>query len=203
MPCLRPRIVAAAPSARRGSGRARGAHSLRAVLAAVLTIATCSSLAAAPAARATRPARANGTDVERALLVKLNVLRRQHGLAPLRCSPNLVAAARQHSLEMASRGYFGHASADGTSLRRRLARFYPSARWHYWAVGENLLWSSPDVDAAGALELWLGSPEHRRNLLSPRWREVGLAVVHVASGAGVYQGRPVTVATADFGVRRP
>ena len=73
---------------------------------------------------------------------------------------------------------------------------------HYWSVGENLLWSSPDVDAAGALDMWMNSPEHRKILLTARWREIGLAAVHVAAAPGTYGGREVTIVTADFGVRR-
>jgi uncharacterized protein YkwD len=47
----------------------------------------------------------------------------------------------------------------------------------------------------------MNSPPHRANLLSPRWREVGLAAVHVGRAPGVYGGREVTIVTADFGVR--
>ena len=48
----------------------------------------------------------------------------------------------------------------------------------------------------------MGSPGHRANLLSPRWREIGIAAVHAASAPGVYGGHEVTIVTADFGVRR-
>src|SRR6478609_4459185 len=75
------------------------------------------------------------------------------------------AAARQHSAEMAARGYFSHDSMNGSSFDRRIARYYPMGRSHYWSVGENLLWSSPDVDAGGALNMWWNSPEHRKNML--------------------------------------
>jgi uncharacterized protein YkwD len=72
----------------------------------------------------------------------------------------------------------------------------------YWSVGENLLWSSPSVDASGALSMWFNSPEHRKNMLTPRWREIGLSAVHVSAAPGTYGGREVTIVTADFGVRR-
>ena len=68
-------------------------------------------------------------------------------------------------------------------------------------MGENLVWGSPDVGAARALRLWLGSPLHRANLLNPRWREVGLAAVHSTSAPGVYRNAPATIITADFGAR--
>jgi uncharacterized protein YkwD len=102
---------------------------------------------------------------------------------------------------MAQRGYFSHDSANGTSFDRRISRYYPLKGAHYWSVGENLLWSSPDVDAASALNMWLNSPPHRKILLTARWREVGLSAVHVPSAPGTFAGREVTIVTADFGVK--
>ncbi len=52
-----------------------------------------------------------------------------------------------------------------------------------------------------ALKLWLASPEHRKNLVDPTWREIGVSAVHVAHAPGVYHGRDVTIVTTDFGVR--
>ena len=102
---------------------------------------------------------------------------------------------------MGRRGYFSHASRDGSAFWRRVERFYGSAGYRYWSVGENLLWSSPDVTSASALSLWLKSPGHRANLLSSRWREVGFAAIHVPSAPGFFGGREVTIVTANFGVR--
>jgi uncharacterized protein YkwD len=140
--------------------------------------------------------------LEQGVLSDINALRREHGLAPLRLSARLSAAARQHSDEMAARGYFSHDSANGSSFDKRIARFYPIGGTHYWAVGENLLWSSPQVDADSALTMWWNSPEHRKNMLTARWREIRLAAVHVAAAPGTYGGREVTIVTTDFGVRR-
>jgi uncharacterized protein YkwD len=140
--------------------------------------------------------------LEQGVLSEINALRREHGLGPLRSSARLSAAARSHSAEMAVRGYFSHTSANGTSFSRRISRYYPMGHSRYWSVGENLLWSSPDVDAPGALNLWINSPEHRKNMLTARWREVGLAAVHVGAAPGSFGGREVTIVTADFGVRR-
>jgi uncharacterized protein YkwD len=102
---------------------------------------------------------------------------------------------------MAADGYFDHASHDGTSFAKRLEHFYPSSGYRRWMVGETLLWSSPDVDAAAAVEDWLASPPHRRILLTPSWRQIGISAVHETSAPGVYGGLEVTIITADFGVR--
>jgi uncharacterized protein YkwD len=69
-------------------------------------------------------------------------------------------------------------------------------------VGENLLWSSAELNAAAALDLWLNSREHRAILLKASWRDVGVGAVYARSAAGAYAGRDVTIVTADFGVRR-
>ena len=74
-------------------------------------LALSGSLLGSPAgATATRPTNAMQL-FEAGLLVEVNGLRREHGLVPLRLSPKLSLAARQHSTEMAERGYFSHSSA--------------------------------------------------------------------------------------------
>jgi uncharacterized protein YkwD len=158
-------------------------------------------VAAAPAGASSQAPATTMSALEQGVLDDVNALRHDHGLASLRYSTKLAAAARAHSVEMARRGYFSHDSANGSSFDKRLARYYPLRGTRYWSVGENLLWSSPDVDAMGALNMWLDSPEHRRILLTARWREIGLSAVHVASAPGTYGGREVTIVTADFGVR--
>ena len=157
----------------------------------------------APAAVASR---ARGsvalTPLESGVVVDINSFRRTHHLQPLRLSPSLSAAAREHTEQMAQEGFFAHASADGSAFWKRIQSFYPSGTWSFWSVGENLLWSSPDVSPGTALQMWLASPEHRANLMDPRWREIGIAAVHEPAAPGVYDGRDVTIVTTDFGVRR-
>jgi uncharacterized protein YkwD len=156
---------------------------------------------ASPAGASSQRPTTSLSTLEQGVLSDINALRKQHGLAPLRLSASLSAAARQHSSEMAARGYFSHSSANGSSFDKRIARYYPVGGSHYWSVGENLLWSSPDVDAGGALDMWWNSPEHRKNMLTARWREIGLSAVHVPAAPGTYGGREVTIVTTDFGVR--
>jgi uncharacterized protein YkwD len=168
------------------------------VLAALAVAAVAAS--AAPAAPRSHVASLSG--LESSVLVDINAFRTRHGLARLRPSRPLAAAARAHSQQMAQDGYFAHTSADGAVFWRRLQTYYPSASWRYWAVGENLLWSAPAVDGARALALWVASPEHLRNLLDPRWREIGVSAVHIAGAPGIYHGLDVTIVTTDFGIRR-
>jgi uncharacterized protein YkwD len=159
-------------------------------------------LTAAPAFASPRSPAASLSPLEHNVLADINAFRARHHLARLRLNLRLTAAARAHSRQMAKDGYFSHSSADGSAFWRRIQRFYASTPWRYWSVGENLLWSSPDIDARGALRLWLDSPEHRANLMNPRWREVGVSAVHEAQAGGVFHGLDVTIVTTDFGVRR-
>ncbi|HET7449123.1 MAG TPA: CAP domain-containing protein [Gaiellaceae bacterium] len=168
-----------------------------AVLIIVLAAAALAPAAVPAAGRMTTP-----TGLESGVLDQLNGIRAQHGLAPLRLNARLSAAAAQHSREMGVDGYFRHESADGSAFWKRIARYYATDHYGLWSVGENLLWSSPDVGPTRAMEIWMHSPEHRANILSPRWREIGVAAVHVSSAPGSYNGLPVTIVTTDFGVRR-
>jgi len=135
------------------------------------------------------------------VLVDINTFRRAHDLAPLRLNARLSAAARAHTQQMAQDGYFAHESVDGSAFWKRVKLFYSSRPWSYWSVGENLLWQSPDVSPAQAVDLWMNSPEHRQNMLTSRWQEIGVSAVHTDAAAGVYKGMSVTIVTTDFGVR--
>jgi uncharacterized protein YkwD len=168
------------------------------------TLVACVALSAPAGAAVDR--RTSGvrtlSALEHEVLVDVNAIRAQHGLRPLRLSERLTAAADRHSREMARGGFFAHESADGSAFWKRIERFYGPAHFRHWSVGENLLWSSPDVDRASAMRMWMGSAPHRANLLTARWREIGVSAVHVASAPGVYGDQPVTIVTADFGVRQ-
>jgi uncharacterized protein YkwD len=131
----------------------------------------------------------------------INADRQAHGLAPLRISVQLNAAARQHSEEMAAKGYFGHSSADGTTFDKRIGHYYPSANYSYWSVGENLAYAWPNLTVAQAMRLWITSAEHRANLRRKTWRDLGVSAVHVEHAGGVYNGNSVTIITTDFGAR--
>ena len=136
------------------------------------------------------------------VLASVNRFRAEHGLPALRESGGLDRSARQHSLEMGRLGYFGHSSADGAQFWQRIRRYYSARGYSYWSAGENLVWGSPSLSAGSAMSLWIGSPPHRANLLSRRWRQIGISAVGVTRAPGVYGGGRVTIITTDFGVRR-
>jgi uncharacterized protein YkwD len=181
----------------------------RARFAAV--VALCGATIAAVLAGAVSSASAGSTAVHSALrnqrtladriVAEINTVRADHRLSRVTWARGLAAAAHQHSDEMASLGYFGHTSPDGTTLEQRLEHFFPATSFRFWTVGETLLWSSPTISPAAAVQAWLKSPEHHRILLDPAWHQIGISAVHAAAAPGVYGTHTVTVITADFGTR--
>jgi len=162
---------------------------------ALVALAVALGVAPGGTQAATSPAFsiAAANQLERPVLVEVNRVRRDHGLGPLRASSQLGAAADAHSRAMGRFGFFAHESRDGSPFHERIARFYEPGGGGGWSVGENLLWSTPG--------LWMRSPGHRQNILTPRWREIGLSAVSVSAAPGVFGGRDVVIITTNFGVR--
>ena len=158
--------------------------------------------AVVPAA-ATRPNSAGRllSAMEQDIVARINRQRTSRGLRPLRVSRGLTAAAGYHTQQMGQLGFFEHESVNGAPFWRRIERFYP-ARRGYWSVGENIFWESPDTTAASAVREWMHSPPHRQNILTREWREIGISAEHFDAAPGAFEGRSVTIITADFGVRR-
>jgi uncharacterized protein YkwD len=164
-------------------------------VAALAVVAVLVAAAAQAASGGVRVERLPTLEVQ--VLAAINGVRRTHGLVPLRQSPMLTSAAQSHSLSMAEHGYFEHSSAGGLVFGARLG----ADRLRYAALGETMAWASPALTAVQALGLWLNSPEHRKLLLGPGWRDVGLGAVHAPAAPGVFEGRDVTILTVDFGSR--
>ena len=168
-----------------------------------VTLVVCAAaVAVAPQAAAPATERiVAAAQLEDQVAKRVNLVRRRHGLRPLREARGLTAAARRHSREMAVRGYFEHDSASGTAFWRRIERNYASQGFDRWEVGENIAWNTARATAADVVRQWMGSPAHRANMLSGSWRELGLGAFRVPRARGAYGGRAVTIVTLDLGVR--
>ena len=168
----------------------------------IAALAAAATAALAVPAGATQAELQDVPSLERSIVAEINAVRRGYGLPLLRASGALARAADGHSRAMATLGFFGHSSRDGTAFWKRIARSYPRRGYAYWTVGENLLWSSSELDARAAVRMWLRSPPHRKVLLSRSWRELGISAVRASAAPGYFAGSAVTVVTADFGQRR-
>lgn len=105
-----------------------------------------------------------------ALLDAVNAARRREGLPPLVVDLRLVEAARAHSLDMARRSFTGHRGSDGSEVHHRAER----SGYDWLLIAENVASGQPTV--ADVMGSWMGSPGHRRNILSTEARHFGAAV---------------------------
>lgn len=172
----------------------------RRLFTAAATMGIAATLGAAPAPAEAWEMHSLGA-ISTGVAVEINRVRAERGLARLRQATPLRRAAEQHVYEMAVLGFFSHASANRPSLAARLAAFYPWRGFRTWNVGETLLWWQPPLSADAVVRLWLNSPEHRRQLLDPRFREVGVDAVELSGAGGVFKGRRVLLVAAEYGVR--
>ena len=127
-----------------------------------------------------------GAATETTLLREMNRVRAQHGLRPLRIQPNLERAARSYSLHLLRANVFTHGD-----FAARIRRYSVPGTF----AGENLAWGAGfRATARGVVAAWLASPGHRRNVLRPGFRYVG-----VGTATGQFSGvSGATVVTADF-----
>jgi uncharacterized protein YkwD len=119
----------------------------------------------------------------------MNQVRLAHGVRPLRADSRLERAARSHSSTMLHTGAFFHGafSARIRGVGVRAPR-----------VGENLAWGTGMFSRARAIvRMWMASPSHRRNLLHPGYRLVGVGALR-GSFSG-YHG--ALIITTDFAGR--
>lgn len=138
------------------------------------------------------------------LLDGINAFRTAHGLSVLRMSAQLARAAQAHVQALAYAGGFEHPWPDGQPFYRWIQRFYPVGTATVWSVGENLLWSTGEngsLPADQALALWVASPPHLHNLLTPAWQSIGIGATAAHQAGGIYGGADVILLATDFGAR--
>lgn len=107
-------------------------------------------------------------EVESELLRITNEERIGRGGEALSCDEKLTRAAFLHSQDMCDQGYFSHDSADGRSFTDRITAQGAT----YRAAGENIAQGQrtpSDVHAS-----WMNSEGHRANILSSRFRRIGI-----------------------------
>ena len=129
----------------------------------------------------------------------LNVERTSRGLRALRVNGRLSAAAQQHTNDMVRRRYFSHTSRSGNDMgdRIRSQGYLSGAR--SWMIGENLAWGSGGRSTPRSIvRAWMNSPGHRHNILTRRFREIGIGVV---DSAPVSTGNRGATYTTTFGSR--
>lgn len=174
------------------------------VLAALLTgliVAMPGSAVASPCPNQdAMPGTIGISKVHKSVLCLINRERRTRNLHRLHRNRRLARSAYKHSREMTAMGYFAHESADGSSFLDRIDATGYLSRASMWAVGENIAWGTSTLSSPEALvEAWMQSTAHRHNILSPRFRAIGLG--SVANEPFDPAVTPAITITTDFGFR--
>ncbi len=107
----------------------------------------------------------------------INMERAKRGCGPLSISNKLTRAAEGHANAMVRKNFFGHVGPDGSTLRSRTrSAGYGSGK----AMAENIAagWSTPQK----VVEQWMSSSGHRKNILTCKYNETGIALVYDSSG---------------------
>jgi uncharacterized protein YkwD len=178
-----------------------GVRRLAAAAAVPLVLLALSASASASAAcpgDVVAPTSDTARDAALAVVCDLNVIRAEHGLRPLRSDWRLSNGAQRMAADMASHQYFSHVTPDG---RRLVDRIAPTGYTRATSVllAENLGWGSNELSSPLEIVLgWMDSPAHRRNVLDPALRDVGVGVVEGAVSEGGPSGM---IYVADFGSR--
>ncbi|HEX2923829.1 MAG TPA: CAP domain-containing protein [Chloroflexota bacterium] len=114
-----------------------------------------------------------------------NQERMKAGLLPLKWNDSLASAASGYAQDLAARNYFAHNSPEGsTPVERARQAGYEAYGWGGLYEGENL--ARGFSTAEGAMRGWMNSEGHRKNLLNPNYREIGVGVAAASNGALVW-----------------
>ena len=104
---------------------------------------------------------------------QINAVRQSHGLGPLQPNNSLAQVARNHSQQMASRGFFDHTDHRGEGAFERVQ----SAGIPFRLVAENLFMSeNAPQPVALAVKGWMNSPGHRANILRAGLTHTGVGI---------------------------
>lgn len=147
------------------------------VLAAFLAVflAFLPAVCALPGGALAQPAGASDAPGAR-MLALVNAERAKEGQPPLAFEARLHAAACRQARDLARGGPLSHRGSDGSDLGERVtAAGYPFAM-----AAENLAAGITTPDET--VWLWSGSPGHRRNMLTPDFRDAGIAHLPGAGG---------------------
>lgn len=101
----------------------------------------------------------------------VNIERQKKGAQPLCLNAKLNTASLAHSNDMAARGVLDHTGGDRSEAGQRAAR--AGYRGSGWA--ENI--AQGYRTAAQVVNGWMTSSGHRRNILDPSYRHMGIARV--------------------------
>lgn len=108
-----------------------------------------------------------------------NKERAKRDMNPLEWDNSLARLAENHCNDMINRGFFAHNNPDGETPFDRMKK----AGILYWMAGENI--AAGQYSPEAVIESWMNSAGHRKNILNPDFKSLGVGVVR-GGHYGVY-----------------
>ncbi len=178
-------------------------HRVMPLLLFVLYVSSCAAPSLPGPDRLAQPKknmpRFSTVDMEQQIHVLVNKERQKSGLSPVKWDDALARIARKHSADMARRNYFSHNSPEGHDFSYRYnAEGYACGirvEQRIYQGAENLFqnnlydravhsgnttrydWNSMKKIAESTVRGWMNSPGHKKNILTPAWRNEGVGVI--------------------------
>src|SRR4030042_1776962 len=119
-----------------------------------------------------------------------NIKRQEAGISDLQYNAGLTQAAKAKGEHMLANDYWSHVAPYGTEPWK----FFTDSGYRYRYAGENL--ARDFSDPASAISAWMASPSHKDNMLSGKYKEIGVAVVE-----GDLNGVDTTIIVQLFGAQ--
>lgn len=140
----------------------------------------------------TYPTPAQLSEIVSANMINLtNQARTEAGLEPLVENEALTRYAQIKGQDMLDHDYFAHNTPDG----KRPWEWIERSDYDYVYAGENL--AMDFMSAEVVHDAFMKSPSHRRNILNPKYKDIGVAVLK-----GTIQGRETTLLVKFYGTQR-
>jgi uncharacterized protein YkwD len=114
---------------------------------------------------------ATSADETETVVALVNQERAEAGCKPVTVDSRLTTAAQEHSQDQADTGTMTHVGSDGSTLGQRITR----AGYTWRKVGENV--ASGTTSPEYAMEMWMNSDAHRKNILNCAFKNIGVGVV--------------------------
>lgn len=106
-------------------------------------------------------------DVEAEVIRLINIERAKEGIGPVTLNPSLRSAAAVRAVEIVDK--FSHERPNGE-------RWCTAIQIPYKCAGENI--AAGQRTAERVVQAWMNSEGHRKNIMNPRYTEVGVACYH-------------------------
>jgi uncharacterized protein YkwD len=132
-----------------------------------------------PAAAALRMASLTDGRWRLDMLGRLNVIRSDRRLSPLRIDDRLNKAAQLHCDDMADRDFFDHQNPEGARMTDRADAF----GYHWRLLMENI--AAGQSTPAAAVNGWMHSTGHRAAILDARGRDAGMGYTFRSEDRGI------------------